>query len=99
MKPTVGRVVYYHERSGDFTAVRAAIIAAVHSDECVSLMVIDPSGYPVGRTSIMKGSATGEWDWMPYQKEKAKAGDHNSESAEPRPESPQPDYLKSGRPL
>ena len=46
MTPTVGRVVYFNNGTGD---------------------------------------SAGKWDWMPYQKQKAEYGNHNSESAEPRP--------------
>ena len=86
MKPTVGRVVYYNNNSEHQSA---AIIAYVHTDESVNLMVIDQNGNPSGRTSVMRGAGAYQWDWMPYQKAKAEAeaGDHNSESAEPRPES------------
>ena len=85
MKPTIGRVVYYKDSTGAHQS--AAIIAYVHTDECVNLMVIDQNGNPSGRTNVMNGTWAGQWDWMPYQKVKAEAGDHNSESAEPRPES------------
>lgn len=86
MKPTIGRIVHYQltERR-----ILPAIITAVHSEECINLQVFgDPSsGDPnvIGRTSVVRGERIGEWDWMAYQKEKAAAGDHNSESAEPRP--------------
>ena len=91
MKPTIGRVVYYNN-NGIYQG--AAIIAYVHTDECVNLMVIDQNGNPSGRTNVMNGTWAGQWDWMPYQKVKAEAGDHNSESAEPRPE---PDCEKVSR--
>ena len=80
MTPTVGRVVYYNDNG----SMRAAIIAHVWSENCVNLMVCDQNGNPSGRTSVAKGTGMYQWDWMPYQKAKAEAGDHNSESAEPR---------------
>jgi len=83
MTPTVGRVVYYNEGAEQY---RAAIIAYVWSDTMVNLMIIDPDGNPYSRTSVSQGPDVQHWDWMPYQKQKAAAGDHNSESAEPRPE-------------
>ena len=84
MKPTVGRVVYYNDNNGAHQI--AAIIAHVWNDECVNLMVIDRNGNSSGKTSVTRGAGAYQWDWMPYQKAKAEAGDHNSESAEPRPE-------------
>lgn len=44
IEPTVGRVVHYVKDG----AVLAAIVAAVHSDECVTLSVIDANGNPRG---------------------------------------------------
>ena len=81
IKPTVGRVVYYN--GGDFKW--AAIIAYVWNDTCVNLMVIDQNGNSFSRTSVVQGAEAYQWDWMPYQKQKAEAGDCNSESAKPRP--------------
>lgn len=85
MKPTVGRVVYYrdHEMSDQPCAAQ---IAYVHSDDVVNLSVLDRFGVQHSRTSISRGEGNYQWDWMPYQVQKAKAGDPNSESAEPRPE-------------
>ena len=82
MKPTVGRVVYYND-GGD--QPRASLIVYVWSETMVNLVQFDPNGTPLSRTSVNQGSAQGHWDWMPYQKDKAAKGDHNSESAEPRP--------------
>ena len=86
MVPTIGRVVYYHQGVLGNSKVLASVIAYVWSDTLVNLMIIDTNGIPSGKTSVYQGPGDGQWDWMPYQKEKAMAGDHNSESAEPRPE-------------
>jgi len=85
MKPTVGRVVYYNEGTKEHPKPLASIIAYV-GPSYVNLMVIAGDGLTSGKTSVEHGAEGGQWDWMPYQKEKAAAGDHNSESAEPRPE-------------
>lgn len=96
MVPTVGRVVYYNQGTGESPKLLAAIIAWVWSETVVNLMVIDPNGVPHGQTSIPYGAGGNQWDWMPYQKSKAAAGDHTSESAEPRPgEMPGPNPLGS----
>ena len=81
MVPTVGRVVYYNQQG----TLLASVIAWVWSETTVNLMIIDQNGYTNGKTSVPRGSDDGQWDWMPYQKQKAEAGNHNSESAEPRP--------------
>ena len=85
MVPTVGRIVYYNQGTLEDPKLLASVISFVWSEETVNLMVIDPNGVPTGKTSILHGSGSNQWDWMPYQKQKASAGDHNSESAEPRP--------------
>ena len=89
MNPTVGRVVYFNNGTNEEPKLLAAIIAYVWSEINVNLMVIDPNGNPFSKTSIVRasvGDSAGKWDWMPYQKQKASEGNHNSESAEPRPE-------------
>lgn len=89
MTPTVGRVVYFNQGTKDDPKLLAAIIAHVWSEIMVNLMVIDPNGNTYSKTSIHRGSEGNQWDWMPYQKQKASEGNHNSESAEPRPETRQ----------
>ena len=81
MTPTVGRIVYYKNNVKE----QAAIITEVWSDRCVNLTVFNGNGNVEYHTSVVRGYGSGQWDWMPYQKAKAEAGDHNSESAEPRP--------------
>ncbi len=88
MRPTVGRVVHFNEGTAEAPIVRAAHICHVHSETMVNLMVISKHGGTMGVTSIEQGGGNYQWDWMLYQKEKAEAGDVNSESAEPRPELP-----------
>lgn len=76
MKPTVGRIVYYKSYGtpgGEFKSVdRAAIITQVHTDECVDLCVLNPTGM-FFNTSVMRDESGkgGTWDWMPYQKGQA----------------------------
>lgn len=85
MEPTVGRIVYYNGGTIDTPLLLSAQIAAVNLSGTVNLMVVDTFGRPTGTTNVKQGSSPCEWDWMPYQKEKAVRGDINSESAEPRP--------------
>jgi hypothetical protein len=84
IKPTIGRVVWYHphsfQASADFapTPICAAIVAFVHSDHCVNLAVFDANGNSHSRTSvtlIQDGAEPSEGgnycEWMPYQKGQA----------------------------
>lgn len=79
IKPTPGRVVWYVPNQGDDIPrddqVLAAIIAFVHSDTMVNLMVIDCNGGTHKRTSVRLvhgGAAEGPYcTWMPYQKGQA----------------------------
>jgi hypothetical protein len=75
MKPTVGRIVHFHPRTG---VTHAAIITFVHSETCVNLAVFDSSGGSDGKTSVQlvaPGQPKPEFgffcEWMPYQVEKA----------------------------
>ena len=85
MTPTVGRVVYYNQGTKEDPKLLASIIAFVWAESVVNLMVIDPHGNPINKACVPHGTGGGNWNWMPYQKSKAEAGNHNSESAEPRP--------------
>jgi hypothetical protein len=84
IKPTPGRVVWFYPHKTDglhsFGSVQAkeplaAHIAKVWSDTCVNLMVIDPNGVPVSRTSVFLVPSDSESDlpgssyatWMPFQ--------------------------------
>lgn len=70
--PTIGRMVYF---VGNDLRIRAAVIAAVHGPDCVSLDVSPAfTGDPEGplRTSVVYQDGTGplcgfSWHWMPFQ--------------------------------
>lgn len=85
IKPTVGRVVWYHPNEHDSVLhdgdpmPMAAIVAYVHGDRMVNLMVIDRNGFPHSRTSVdlmqddpLPGNPS-YCEWMPFQKGQAKA--------------------------
>ena len=86
IKPEPSRHVHFIPASdvsggGTFTAGQphAGIIAHVHSDRMVNLLVIDKNGWPVSRTSVplvQPGDVEPvEYDycrWMPYTVETAK---------------------------
>jgi len=83
IKPTPGRVVWYHPRGTDGLIHEAgtplaAHIARVWSDTCVNLMVIDANGDPHSKTSVLlhqEGNPrpdAGYAEWMPYQVGQAK---------------------------
>ena len=86
IKPTVGRVVYFTPAAAinqpiitDYqTGVCAAIVTAVHNDNCINLAVFDVSGNQYARCSVCHVSTVSAdddvqkydtWDWMPYQEE------------------------------
>lgn len=86
--PTVGRVVYFTPSMNlsvipdANSGVCAALITAVHNDNCVNLAVFDANGYSHSRCSVCHVSTLPEvpegsvqkydcWDWMPYQKGQA----------------------------
>lgn len=86
IKPTVGRVVWYHPSPNTGEAgfssysgqPHAAIVAYVHSDTMLNLTVSDHNGTPHSRTSVQlvqEGDTPptiGHWcEWMPYQKGQA----------------------------
>lgn len=84
IKPTIGRVVWFHPASNigesNFapSPICAAIVAAVHSDEMVNLAVFDSNGVSHSKTSvplIQDGDPVPEdgyyCEWMPYQKGQA----------------------------
>jgi len=101
MKPTVGRIIHYYGNGvkdkivniGGNEEPYAAIVAAVNKNGTLNLCVFDRIGgtrcvtnirlVQPGETIPDKGKDY--CIWMPYQVHKAKDGDHNSESAEPRP--------------
>jgi len=86
--PTVGRVVYFTPAAVDDqsiipdwqSGVCAALVTAVHNENCVNLAVFDVSGNQYARCSVCHVSTVSAdddvkkydtWDWMPYQKGKA----------------------------
>lgn len=91
IKPTIGRVVWFHpsEVTGEagFTLhgngqPYAAIIAHVHGDRMLNLTVFDANGVPHSRTSVwlvQDGDAVPQCgyycEWMPYQKGQAAKAD------------------------
>ena len=78
IKPTVGRVVWYHP-AGSTAAEQplAAIVARVWSDTCVNLAVFDSNGAASNQTSVFLFQGDGERpsscyaEWMPYQQGQA----------------------------
>lgn len=82
IKPTVGRVVWYHPSDDDPTPkfrgeVLAAHIARVISDREVNLLVIRADGITYGRHNVRlvqdgeKPPADRYCEWMPFQKGQA----------------------------
>ena len=86
--PTVGRVVYFTPAAVDDqsiipdwqSGVCAALVTAVHNENCVNLAVFDVSGNQYARCSVCHVSTVSAdddvkkydtWDWMPYQKGQA----------------------------
>lgn len=77
--PTIGRVVWYHAKDGDFNGQPlAAIVCHVWSDTCVNLSIFDSNGNQHGLTSVFlyQGDTDRPSDdyceWMPYQIGQAK---------------------------
>lgn len=80
IKPTIGRVVLFWDRSPDRplqTQAHAALVAYVHSDNMVNLSVFDAEGRPHPQTSVRllqddEEAPNGPYcEWMPYQKGQA----------------------------
>jgi hypothetical protein len=75
IKPTVGRVVWFYSRSDGATVptALAAVVAYVHNDRKVNLMVIAEDGIPYGLTHVdlLQDGDTPQQSvwcaWMPYQ--------------------------------
>lgn len=63
MKPTIGRIVHYR-CTENAAVIKSAIITAVHSETCVSLIVFgNDSLNPAWATSVMQGDGAGQWNW------------------------------------
>lgn len=78
--PTVGRVVHFYEWRGHaegHNGPLAALVAAVHDDRCITVMVVTRSGLPVPMPSVRllqdddKPPETSYCAWMDYQKGQA----------------------------
>ncbi len=69
MKPTIGRIVHYHDSSTQH--VHAAIVTAVHDNGTVDLTIFRPRGEMAdareGSAGGLDGtaSASGCWTWPP----------------------------------
>lgn len=94
IKPSIGRVVWFYARGTEQRDAgeqpEAAIVAFVHSDDCINLMVISEAGTPRPMTSVAlmqeedfaEGVDT-DWPfsfatWMPYQQAQAKKHEASS---------------------
>ena len=62
MKPTVGRIVHFNRKHGDFIVQEAALVVAVHNEECVTLVVWNAYGTSTTERSISRGGDAGKWD-------------------------------------
>ncbi len=81
IKPTIGRVVWYHPPfvadSGTNERTLAAIICHVWSDTCVNLAVFSSNGIAENQTSVFlyQGDtdrpSSSYAEWMPYQQGQA----------------------------
>ena len=77
IKPTIGRVVWYYPDGKAQFAIGvqpyAALIAFVHSDDCINVAYFDANGVAKSNTSVkllQEGEETPEGCfcvWMPYQ--------------------------------
>ena len=75
IKPSVGRVLYFHP-NGDPAVTHAAIITFVHRDDLVNLCSFLPNGMPVAQTSVplldelppgaVPYSGVDYCEWMPF---------------------------------
>jgi hypothetical protein len=80
IKPTVGRVVWYHPPSDNLDCgdILAAIVCHVWSDTCVNLAIFDSIGVASNQTSVFLYQGDSErpagsyCEWMPYQIGQAK---------------------------
>lgn len=76
IKPTVGRVVWFHTEFVPHQVEQpmAAIVVKVHDDRLVNLVVFDEFGSPLGRQNVtlrQEGDVAPSGifcEWMPYQK-------------------------------
>jgi len=81
IKPTIGRVVWFWDKSPDRpqqSQAHAALVTYVHSDTMVNLAVFDAGGHshPHGSVLLVQDAdsevpAGPYCEWMPYQKGQA----------------------------
>jgi hypothetical protein len=70
MKPSIGRIVHYvayGTPGGEYKAGahRAAVVTQVHSDTCVDLCILNPTGLFFGTSLLLDstGEKPGSWHW------------------------------------
>lgn len=77
IKPTIGRVVWYHPVDADPEITHPAIVTHVWSDTCVNLAIFASNGKPYAETSVFlyqggDNRPTSKFaEWMPYQQGQA----------------------------
>jgi hypothetical protein len=78
IKPTIGRVVWYHNPNSKITDQPwAAIVCYIHSDTLINLSVFDENGLGKAKESVVLYQGEGERpalpyaEWMPYQQGQA----------------------------
>lgn len=69
--PSIGRIVHYHSYGtpgGEYKPEpRAAIITAVHTPECVSLCILNPTGmFFTTSVNLAAEPKPGCWTWPPF---------------------------------
>lgn len=78
IKPTIGRVVWFHP-DWPHTQPYAAMIVYVNSNTDINLIVFDPDGIPHAEINVIlkqseEQNIVGQYaEWMPYQVGQAKA--------------------------
>ena len=77
IKPTIGRVVWYHPSDAEPEITHAATVTYVWSDTCINLAIFDSNGKIYAETSVLlfqgKGARPSSKfaEWMPYQQGQA----------------------------
>ena len=81
IKPTIGRVVWYHPAGSDpvHEQPQAALVACVISDTVVNLAVFDANGVASNQTLVLLWDSGSDiqrpvqryCEWMPYQQGQA----------------------------
>ena len=69
-KPSVGRIVHYQSYGtpgGEYKPLpRAAVITEVHSDTCVGLCILNPTGmFFTQSVNFSDHPLPGHWNWPP----------------------------------